>query len=67
MGLSFAFLEINIVLASITIGVTALVISLIGCAVGRKAGSLLGKRAEIIGGLILIGIGVRILVEHLWM
>jgi putative Mn2+ efflux pump MntP len=67
VGLSFAFLEINIVLASLTIGVTALVISLVGFAVGRKAGSLLGKRAEIVGGVILIGIGVRILVEHLWM
>lgn len=65
VGLSFAFLEVNIVTASITIGVTALIITIIGQLIGNRVGILVGKRAEIIGGLILIGIGVKILLEHL--
>ena len=65
VGLSFAFLHINLALASVTIGVTALVITFIGFLTGKKLGELVGKRAEIIGGIILIAIGLRILLEHL--
>ena len=65
VGLSFAFLEVNLALASVTIGVTAFIISLSGFFAGKKLGALVGKRAEIIGGIILILIGVRILLEHL--
>lgn len=46
------------------IGVITFVLCLIGAFLGRKAGSLLGKRAEIAGGIVLIGIGVKILLEH---
>ena len=65
VGLSFAFLKVNILTASLTIGVTAFVITIIGFIVGKKAGEFIGKRAELIGGLILVGIGVRILLTHL--
>jgi len=65
VGLTFAFLEVNIALASSTIGVVAFVVTAIGIFIGRKAGKLLGKRAEAIGGLVLIGIGLRILLEHI--
>ncbi len=65
IGLSFAFLKVNIVTASITIGVTAFVITIIGQLIGRWVGVLAGKWAEIVGGLILIGIGIKILLEHL--
>jgi putative Mn2+ efflux pump MntP len=65
VGLSFAFLEVNITLASITIGVTAFVITLIGMLLGKRVGVLVGERAETIGGIILIIIGLRILLEHL--
>ena len=64
VGLAFAFMKIDIVIASSIIGVVALVTTAVGLLVGRKAGHLFGQRAEIIGGLILIGIGVRILLEH---
>lgn len=40
-------------------------VTAIGILIGRKAGKLLGKRAEAIGGLVLIGIGLRILLEHI--
>ncbi|MFA5308095.1 MAG: manganese efflux pump MntP family protein [Dehalococcoidales bacterium] len=65
VGLSFAFLEVNLTLASVTIGLVALIITLLGFLAGKKLGALIGKRAEIIGGIILIGIGIRILLEHL--
>lgn len=65
VGLSFAFLETNIVLASSTIGVTAFLVTVIAFMLGSKVGGVIGKRAEIVGGLILIGIGLRILLEHM--
>ena len=65
VGLSFAFLKVNILTASLTIGFTAFLVTIIGFLLGKKVGELVGKRAELIGGLILIGIGVRILLTHL--
>ncbi len=65
VGLTLAFLEVNITLASVTIGVVALLVTLIGFLAGSKAGRLMGKRAEAIGGLILVTIGLRILLAHL--
>jgi putative Mn2+ efflux pump MntP len=65
VGLSFAFLKVNIWLASLTIGGIAFSITAVGFVLGRKAGELLGKRAEAVGGIILILIGLRILLEHL--
>jgi len=66
VGLTFAFLEVNITLASVTIGVVAFLVTVIGFIAGRKAGKLMGKRAEAIGGIILIAIGLRILLTHLF-
>ena len=65
VGLAFAFVKINIVVASSTIGVVAFVATAIGFLLGRKAGHLIGRRAEAAGGMILIGIGIKILLEHI--
>ncbi|MBN1643347.1 MAG: manganese efflux pump [Dehalococcoidales bacterium] len=65
VGLTFAFLEVNIALASGVIGITAFLVSVLGFVLGKKAGTALGKRAELMGGLILIAIGLRILLSHL--
>jgi manganese efflux pump family protein len=65
VGLTFAFLEVNIAMASGVIGVTAFLISILGFVLGRKAGKVLGKRAELLGGLILVAIGLRILLSHI--
>lgn len=65
IGLTFAFLRINIALASSTIGAIAFIISIIGFIIGRKAGRLIGKRAEFVGGAVLIGIGLRTLLTHI--
>lgn len=65
VGLSFALLDVQIGLASPIIGIVALVITIVGFQVGKRAGKLIGKRAETLGGLILLAIAVRILLSHL--
>jgi manganese efflux pump family protein len=65
VGLSLAFLDISVALASPVIGIVAFGITLLGFQVGKRAGKLMGKRAETIGGLILIAIAIRILLSHL--
>jgi putative Mn2+ efflux pump MntP len=65
VGLSFALLNINIALASTTIGVVAFVVTVIGFKLGKRASNLVGKRAEAIGGIILLAIGLRILLSHI--
>lgn len=65
VGISFAFLELNMLLTVSIIGLVTFMISLIGIYLGKKFTFISGKKAEIIGGLVLIGIGIKILIEHL--
>ena len=65
VGLTFAFMKINIAVASSTIGIVAFVATVIGFLLGRKASQLIGRRTETIGGMILIGIGIKIILEHI--
>jgi putative Mn2+ efflux pump MntP len=65
VGLSFALLGIRILIPALVIGSVTILISLLGVFVGRKAGKVVEKKAEVIGGLVLIGIGFKILFEHL--
>ncbi len=65
VGLSFALLRINIALASSTIGAVAFLVTAIGFLLGRKAGHLMERRAEMVGGIILICIGFKILLSHI--
>ena len=55
----------NILISALLIGITAALISAIGLRIGRFASSRLGPKAEIFGGIILIGIGVKIVIDHL--
>jgi putative Mn2+ efflux pump MntP len=64
IGPSFAFLNVNIALASSIIGTVAFVVTILGFKLDRKASKLIGKRAEAIGGIILLAIGLRILLGH---
>jgi len=66
IGISFALLGWTILKPVLIIGVTTLVFSLIGLQVGQYLGKKAGKSATIIGGLVLIGIGTKILIEHLY-
>lgn len=66
VGLSMAFLDIQILTPSLVIGVITLALSLVGLLAGKRLGERFGKRMEILGGIILIGIGLRILITHLF-
>jgi manganese efflux pump family protein len=65
VGLSFALVQIDIWLSSLIIGIVSFVVSLVGFWLGKKASEKIGKRAELIGGIILVLIGLRILFSHL--
>ncbi len=65
IGLSFAVLKIPILIPSILIGIVAFGFSVLGVLIGNKVGQIFGNRVEILGGIILIGIGLNILIEHL--
>jgi len=65
VGLSYSLEQVNILLPAISMGLGTLVFTFIGVYLGHKTGKRLGKTAQVIGGLILIGIGLRILLEHL--
>ena len=64
VGVTFAFLQVDIVPAVLFIGATTLVLSAIGVKVGSIFGDRLKSKAELAGGLILIGMGIKILLEH---
>jgi manganese efflux pump family protein len=66
VGLSLAVLGVAIWWPALVIGIVAFAFTAVGLHLGRRFGSLLGRRMEIVGGLILIGIGVRILIDHLF-
>jgi manganese efflux pump family protein len=65
VGLSLAMVGSGILVPAAVIGVVAAAMTAIGMALGRRIGALWGPRVEILGGLILIGIGVKIVAEHL--
>lgn len=65
VGITFAFLKVNIVLATSIIGCTTFVLSIGGVFIGNIFGSRYKNKAEMAGGVILVLIGVKILVEHL--
>ncbi|MDR1299067.1 MAG: manganese efflux pump MntP family protein [Oscillospiraceae bacterium] len=65
VGVSFSFLKVEILPSSIFIGAVTFAISLLGARAGRLIGMKHKSKAEIIGGLMLIAIGAKILLEHL--
>lgn len=65
VGITFAFLEVNVFLAITIIGVLTFIISLIGVKLGNKFGNKYESKAGILGGIVLILIGLKILLEHL--
>lgn len=65
VGVGLAFVDVSIVQAALLIGLATTIMVTIGIMIGRILGSAIGKKAEILGGLILIGVGALILYEHL--
>jgi len=66
VGLSFSVLDVQIIYPAFIIGIVTFLLSLLGVYIGEKFGSLFENKIEFIGGVILIGIGVKILIEHLF-
>jgi len=65
VGLSMAMLNIQVYFPAAVIGTVTFLLSVLGSFAGNKLGEKFGKRMEIIGGIILIGIGLRVLISHL--
>lgn len=65
VGITFAFLKVSILPSILTIGVTTFLFSIIGVAIGNRFGAKYKSKAEVAGGIILILIGIKILLEGL--
>ncbi|MBN1515160.1 manganese efflux pump, partial [Candidatus Sumerlaeota bacterium] len=66
VGLTLSFINVSIMLPALIIGVVTFIMSFAGAYIGAMFGHLLEKKVEIAGGLLLIGIGIKILVQHLF-
>ena len=65
IGVTFAFLQTDILTASSVIALVTFALCIAAVAIGKKLGSVLESKAEMLGGIILIGLGTKILLEHL--
>lgn len=65
VGLSFSVLRVSIWLPALVIGVTTFAFSAVGTVIGCGIGKLIKDKAEIVGGIVLIGIGIKILLQGL--
>ena len=65
VGLSLAALRVDIVFPAVVIGIVAFAMTVAGMKIGPSLGKIIGRRAELLGGVILILIGIKILVDHL--
>ncbi len=65
VGATFGILQVRIVLPVLVIGLVAAGMTTLGMWLGRRLGRAFGKRAELVGGIVLLGIGLKILLEHL--
>ena len=65
VGITFAFLNVNIIHAFLTIGIITFLLCVLGVKIGNTFGSKYESKAEMFGGIILILIGSKILIEHL--
>jgi putative Mn2+ efflux pump MntP len=65
VGLSMAFFKVNIILAAVIIGAVTFFAAMIGMLLGKNVNGRFGRNVEVLGGVILIGIGIQILYNHL--
>lgn len=64
VGVGFAAMRVDIIPAVVFIAIVTFTLSLIGVYAGKKFGDMLGSKAEVMGGIILIGIGAKVFIEH---
>ena len=67
VGVTLAFLKTNIFICISIIGIVTFALSIFGVLLGNKFGNKFEKKAQILGGVILIGMGIKILIEHLFL
>jgi putative Mn2+ efflux pump MntP len=65
IGVSFAFLKVDIWMSVLLIGITTCLFSMIGINIGNVFGSKFKSTAELLGGIILVVMGIKILIEHI--
>lgn len=65
VGITFAFFEIDLISVVLAIGIITFILSVIGVKIGNKFGAKYERKSEFVGGLILIIIGIKVLMEHL--
>jgi len=66
VGITLPAFRVNVLVAASVIGLVTFLASIFGSLLGRAAGERLGRRAEILGGILLIAIGTRIVIEHIY-
>lgn len=66
VGITLSFLNVDIIQPAIIIGIITFFISLLGTFIGARIGNFFGSKIEVAGGLVLIGIGVKIVIEHVF-
>lgn len=64
VGVPMAFMQVDILMSAVVIGAVAFILSVLGGLLGRRLGMLFQRRAGVLGGLVLIGIGVKMLAAH---
>ncbi len=64
VGVTLSFLDVRIIEPALIIGVITFFMSWLGTYIGKKFGDLFGRKMEIVGGMVLIGIGLKIVIEH---
>lgn len=65
VGFSFALLDFKILISSVIIGSVTYIVAMLGMLFGKNIGAKFGSRMEMIGGIVLILIGLKVLIEHL--
>lgn len=66
VGVSFAAINVRIIFSAFVVGIVAFIFSFFGVYIGNRCGNLFGNKSEIVGGIVLMGIGIKILIEHLF-
>lgn len=66
-GITLPLMGASLLSSSAVIGVITACLSVIGLFVGRRFGDALGRKLDVVGGLALIGLGIKTLIEHLWL
>lgn len=65
VGITLPLMDAPFALSLVTIGITTAILSALGLAIGRRFGAKVGHRMDMLGGVVLVGLGAKILIEHL--